>query len=1347
MNRIFPMSRNSFQILAVTVALNSLNAIAFGQGQSPDHFAQPAGTTCDVTWRKVDNPHVISGTVTIPANQTVCVEPGVIVQWADNSEIDLLGQIIGTGASADRITFNYANTGPNRIEVIGTLDLQFADVNVILNINAGGSFICRNGNFGAVGRIEATSFNIDSLPTRFVQLEDTVFDSTNVSLNTELFAAGLTAILRNVTFRNNAFCFVGNAYIYFDNVTSQNSPITGLAFSQSEYQPLYLNNLTVTNSGDAGIYLGHGNFEIGPNVVIQNTEYPFSGKGGLMPGSSVPATGNRNNWFEVGQPNADSSMYPPIAVPYVIDSFSDIGSLQILPGAHFKARANFHFHTESGPVRILGLPDAPIVFEPFIAGQKWDGGQFNSGGDRMEYVTFDGSQRGVIDANSANGTFYVDNSIIRNNDVAISSPTGFFQGNLFTNNITAINARVRGSGKKNPNLFENNTTAVFAASGELPDARYDWWNSPTGPTHPQNPGGTGDLINGTAYFQPFRTTRPDTTDHPPVVRMPNVPHPRRATDAGNKVVLNWTASDDHQIVKQKILYSPARNARDDFFIIADNLPPTQREYELLIPATGFEVSGSPTFLRVVAIDDQGQEGWDEWYASTPAGEETGELQITANVAGQTFRGNQRVPLTWTVTAPFPHPPPDFTCYLVIDADRELIDVGGGSNGQSFLPPMMPVISTDSARFAVVANRGLNRQKWFFSEPFAIRPDSRWPDAAPQVTLLSPTAGQEFPAGSIVPITWTASDDEALRQFNIQVSTDAGRTWIHLAENLPPAATSYNWQTPSGAGANDVRIRVVAVDRRFQNSSDGATRVFRLTGAASLAPNVALTFPANNTTFPVGQSIFIGADASDSDGTIQRVEFYQTSNSTGISTPSFIGSDATAPYQIGWNRPSAQNYTITARAIDNRNAVTVSAPVTVTVQPGSPAPLPIGAPELSSPDDGQIFTPGANITLSALPAPSSYSTVRIEFYNGTTLLASDNAAPYEIVWSNVPAGSYTVFAKTIASNGAQAISKPADISVGTASTPTPTPSPTPTNTPIATPTPSSTPGPTATPSATPAPSPTPTATPSATPNPGAKAVNLSTRMRVQTGDNVGIGGFIITGSVPKRVLIRAIGPSLQDFGVPDVLADPMLELHGPGGFATILNDNWREDQEAEIQATGIPPSNDFESAIAVTLAPGAYTAIVRGNGVTFGVALVEVYDLNQGVASKLANLSTRAFISTGDNVVIAGFILGGNPPQAGDNRIVVRGIGPSLTATGVPNALADPTLELRDSNGALLRANNDWQNDPVQMAEIVAANLAPTNDLESAIAATLPPGSYTALLAGHNNGAGVGLVEVYDRGTQ
>ena len=252
------------------------------------------------------------------------------------------------------------------------------------------------------------------------------------------------------------------------------------------------------------------------------------------------------------------------------------------------------------------------------------------------------------------------------------------------------------------------------------------------------------------------------------------------------------------------------------------------------------------------------------------------------------------------------------------------------------------------------------------------------------------------------------------------------------------------------------------------------------------------------------------------------------------------------------------------------------------------------------------------------------------------------------------------------------------------------------------------------------------------------------MFVQAGDNAGIGGFIISGSAPKHVLVRVIGPSLTPFGVPNALADPTLELHGPAGFATINNDNWRDDpiQEFAILATGLAPSNNLESAIDATLNPGAYTAVARGKNNTSGVALIEVFDLSQAVLAKLANISTRAFVNTGNDIVIAGFILGGN---SGNDRIVARGIGPSLSSFGVPNALANPTLELRDNNGALLIANNDWQDDPAQAAELTAAGLAPTNPLESGIASTLPPGLYTALLAGFNNATGVGVVEVYDRG--
>jgi hypothetical protein len=251
------------------------------------------------------------------------------------------------------------------------------------------------------------------------------------------------------------------------------------------------------------------------------------------------------------------------------------------------------------------------------------------------------------------------------------------------------------------------------------------------------------------------------------------------------------------------------------------------------------------------------------------------------------------------------------------------------------------------------------------------------------------------------------------------------------------------------------------------------------------------------------------------------------------------------------------------------------------------------------------------------------------------------------------------------------------------------------------------------------------------------------MRVQVGDKVGIGGFIITGSTPKHVVVRGIGPSLIHSGITDVLADPVIELHGPGGFTTLTNDNWRDTQEAAIAATGLAPTNDLESAIDATLAPGSYTAVVKGKNNGQGVALVEVYDLTPSTG-KLGNISTRAFVATGDDIVIAGMVLAnGN----GLDRVIVRGIGPSLAPTFFPASavLSNPALELRDENGTLLLANDDWQDNAVQAAEITAAGLAPSNALESAIAASLPPGFYTVLLAGLNDVTGIGLVEIYDRG--
>ena len=247
-----------------------------------------------------------------------------------------------------------------------------------------------------------------------------------------------------------------------------------------------------------------------------------------------------------------------------------------------------------------------------------------------------------------------------------------------------------------------------------------------------------------------------------------------------------------------------------------------------------------------------------------------------------------------------------------------------------------------------------------------------------------------------------------------------------------------------------------------------------------------------------------------------------------------------------------------------------------------------------------------------------------------------------------------------------------------------------------------------------------------PNPPApKALNISTRMRVGTGDNALIAGFIVTGEQPKKVLIRGLGPSLP---VNGALADPTLDLDG----GAVLNDDWRKGQEAAVRATGIPPSKEVEAAIVATLNPGPHTAALRGKGGSTGVGLVEVYDLESGKPEQLANISTRGEVLTGDDVMIGGFIIDGIYPA----KVLLRAIGPSLPVQG---ALQDPTLDLVDAQGNILR-NDNWR--ATQEAEI-AAVLPPNAEKEAAIIATLVPGAYTAIVRGKDGATGVALVEGYN----
>jgi hypothetical protein len=270
---------------------------------------------------------------------------------------------------------------------------------------------------------------------------------------------------------------------------------------------------------------------------------------------------------------------------------------------------------------------------------------------------------------------------------------------------------------------------------------------------------------------------------------------------------------------------------------------------------------------------------------------------------------------------------------------------------------------------------------------------------------------------------------------------------------------------------------------------------------------------------------------------------------------------------------------------------------------------------------------------------------------------------------------------------------------------------------------------------------PVPTPAPTPGPGSPShlANISTRARIGLGDDVLIGGFIVSGTQSKRVILRALGSSLAAEGVANALADPVLELHNPGGVIA-SNDDWTSGSQAsEIIASGLAPSDSRESALIETLSPGSYTTILSGYQGGEGIGLVEAYELDAS-QTRLVNSSTRGRVGSSDDAMIGGLIVQGSTAK----RAIVRALGPSL-GTGpnpVAGALADPVLELHDSSGALIASNDNWINSS-QYDEIVASTVPPPNAMESAIIVTCGPGNYTAIVRGVNNTSGVGLVEVYD----
>jgi len=298
---------------------------------------------------------------------------------------------------------------------------------------------------------------------------------------------------------------------------------------------------------------------------------------------------------------------------------------------------------------------------------------------------------------------------------------------------------------------------------------------------------------------------------------------------------------------------------------------------------------------------------------------------------------------------------------------------------------------------------------------------------------------------------------------------------------------------------------------------------------------------------------------------------------------------------------------------------------------------------------------------------------------------------------------------------------------------------------------------AAPAATPAPTPypppfvAPGTTPSPTP-PRRRLANISTRVNVQGGQSDGIAGFIKRTNQPKKVLIRAVGPSLKVNGAPlaGALADPILKVFDGNGVQIATNDSWRSNQQAEITATGLAPVNDKEPVVILNLTGAAsrnnYSAVMSAAAGAQGIGVIEVYDLDAESFADLGNVATRGLVGSGSNVLIGGIIVRDDTFTNQSQNFLMRGIGPSLTGAGITNPLPDPSIELRDAQGGLIAANDNWGSGP-DAGALSVSGLAPANPKESALLRTLAPGLYSVILQGADGNGGVGTVEIFNLGNQ
>jgi Bacterial Ig domain len=826
--------KTAFLFLAISVLWATYASAACNQPPIP----APGQT---VTWATADSPFQICADLTIPKSGKVIVQPGVQLQFQGHT-LTVSGTLTAQGQSSSHISISAQSNFPPAITVQnGSLTTTFVDFTAQLRLGPGKITLSDSSFIGPDGLV----YTLDILPPSVppvVKLTRCTFTNTQMQITDSYL------VLTDSSFTNTtAQALRGYARLLGTN-TVDGQPLQILRETFQAIQPLVVDGVHASNVTTAGgISLTGGSYVLGSQNVLQGNLYPVDVEGGLLPSSVVPLTGNTNNMIWAHDGGSQGIMrWANLGLPYLVtDLINGGGPLTIDPGVTVKfdpSVTGFAGLSIVSSRRLVanGLPNKLISFDALNPGIPWSGLLFDTNyteGSHLDYVAVKNGQFGVINTENF---LQISNSLFRNNQTAVNTnSTGILtlsKSRLFSN-TTGVQATAQGTLVLSaPNFtgswFQGNGTAV-ENNGSTAPAQFSYWGDPTGPRTPSNPGGQGDPITGPITFKPFLTAPPDFANNPPVVRMvpfgfswygvtTNIRPPEFMAHAGEKVILRWNVSNSQTVASQRILFSPATSDFDtafgNSFVLADNLPPSTTSLEVTIPSVPFQVTGINQFLRIAAIDSSGQQGWDQTPLIVPSGRITGDIQITSDYSGKTFIGGHSAPaIAWTGSANGASTEP----FIFLESDGGLVSLFGGH-------ATLPIMSTDTARLAVLSSSNSNDIEWFFSNTyFSIRPDPALGLQAPVVHLTSPTPGSTFAGGSVVPITWTASAQQGLRSFDIQVSTDGGQTFHLITTDLGASTRSFSWQLPSSSGIPDVRVRVIARDKIFQNSSDGANVVFSI----------------------------------------------------------------------------------------------------------------------------------------------------------------------------------------------------------------------------------------------------------------------------------------------------------------------------------------------------------------------------------------------------------------------------------------------------------------------------------------------------------------------------------------